>query len=120
MTEQVERADVAVLVAEAFEAGRTHPAPGLQETADVWFDTGREPMVVWSDDGRVFWLADPGNPEAHLRLWQQPSPPADPSHLGRVLAEGLAACDFPPTGDGAAPGHVRAALRAAGVVVPDG
>jgi hypothetical protein len=32
-----------------------------------------------------------------------------------VLAEGLAACDFPPNGDGASAGHVSAALRAHGL-----
>jgi hypothetical protein len=96
-------------------AGRCIPAPGLQDTADAWFDTGREPVVAWSASGGTFWLADPGDPATHLHLWDAQPPAPDPERLARVLAEGLAACDFPPTGDGAAVGHVRAALRAAGL-----
>jgi hypothetical protein len=37
------------------------------------------------------------------------------SGVARVLAEGLAACDFPPNGDGASAHHVSAALRAHGL-----
>jgi hypothetical protein len=38
-----------------------------------------------------------------------------PEQLARALAEGLAACDFPPTGDGASREHVVKALRVAGI-----
>ncbi len=96
------------------------PAPGLRETADIWFDTGRDPVVTWDDEGRCFELRDPGGPDAHrLLLLRVSRPSEDPAHLARVLAEGLAACDFPPTEDGASRSHVLAALRAAGLD-PDG
>lgn len=91
------------------------PAPGLRETADIWFDTGCDPVVAWQDGGRHFDLVDPHDPANRLRLLTVAAPPTDPANVARILAEGLAACDFPPTGDGADPGHVARALRAAGL-----
>jgi hypothetical protein len=99
----------------ASQPPRRTPAPGLRETADIWFDTGRDPVVEWDAAGRRFDLVDPDDPGERLALLRAPVPVADPERLARILAEGLAACDFPPTGDGAHPGHVAAALRAAGI-----
>lgn len=90
-------------------------APGLRETADIWFDTGRDPVVAWDERGRTFDLVDPGDPQLRLGLLRLPAPVDDPARVARVLAEGLAACDFPPTAERADPGHVAAALRAAGL-----
>jgi hypothetical protein len=94
---------------------RRVPAPALRETADIWFDTGRDPVVAWDDEGRRFDLVDPVRDGDRLSLYLAPVAPADPGRIARVLADGLAACDFPPTGDGADPGHVASALRAAGI-----
>ena len=90
------------------------PAPGLRETADIWFDTGTDPEVVWDAAGVRFWLADPGG-AGELDLLEVPGGAQDPTQVARVLAEGLAACDFPPTAESASPRHVAAALRAAGL-----
>ena len=91
------------------------PAPGLRETADIWFDTGRDPVVAWDAAGLRYTLMDPLQPENRLQLLTAGSSPEDPALIARVLADALAACDFPPTGDGADPGHVARALRAAGI-----
>lgn len=91
------------------------PAPHLRETADIWFDTGRDPVVAWDEDGRRFELVDPQAPTHRLRLLVARGPTSDPAAVARVLAEGLAACDFPPTSDGADPEHVTRALRAGGI-----
>jgi hypothetical protein len=91
------------------------PAPGLRETADIWFDTGRDPVVGWDVECRTFVLRDPGDPANELVLFTAGQPVSQPERLARVLAEGLAACDFPPTGDGASRSHVERALRAAGL-----
>ncbi len=90
------------------------PAPELRETADIWFDTGADPEVVWDREGVRFRLADPDG-GGELTLLEVPGGARDPERVARVLAEGLAACDFPPTGDGASPRHVVATLRAAGL-----
>jgi hypothetical protein len=89
-------------------------APQLRETADIWFDTGRDPEIVWDGEGRRFDLVEPVTGE-RLSLHLAPRAVADPEALARALAEGLAACDFPPTGDGASAEHVAKALRAAGI-----
>jgi hypothetical protein len=93
---------------------RRLPAPQLRETADIWFDTGRDPELVWDREGRRFDLVDPVTDE-RLSLYVAPRAVADPAALAGALAEGLAACDFPPTGDGASATHVARALRAAGI-----
>lgn len=91
------------------------PAPALAETARIWFDVETEPAVVVAD-GRTFLLVeDGGRGPGRLHLWTTPGPVEDPLRVARVLAEGLAACDFPPDGDGASPSHVSAALRAHGL-----
>lgn len=100
------------------EPSRQVPAPALRETADIWFDRGADPAVVWDHEGRRFWLQDGADPDDRLALVTYPAPVADPRRVAQVLAEGLAACDFPPTGGGASPGHVAAALRAAGLPPP--
>jgi hypothetical protein len=91
------------------------PAPGLRETADIWFDTGRDPVVVWDAPARRFELIDPQDHAQRLTLYEANAPVTDPERLARVLAEGLAACDFPPTEDRASRSHVARALRAAGL-----
>jgi hypothetical protein len=97
------------------EPDRRVAAPALRETADIWFDTGRDPVVVWDADGRRFELVDAEDAAQRLTLFVADAPVTEPARLARVLAEGLAACDFPPTGDGASPSHVARALRAAGL-----
>lgn len=91
------------------------PAPGLRETADIWFDAGRDPVVTWDASGRRFHLVDPGDTDARLLLFEAHRRSTDPARLARTLAAGLAACDFPPTADRASPEHVARALRAAGI-----
>jgi hypothetical protein len=95
--------------------GRRVAAPRLRETADIWFDTGRDPVVAWDASGRRFELADPSPDGGRLHLYVAPTPPSDPARIALALADGLAACDFPPTANGASPGHVAGALRAAGI-----
>ncbi len=89
------------------------PAPGLREVAEVWWDIDADPLVRWRGGGTTFVLTDPDG-ERELRLAAFAVPVSDPAAMAAVLAEGLAACDFPPTGDGAAVGRVAATLRAAG------
>jgi hypothetical protein len=60
-------------------------------------------------------LIDGADQRERLLLFISPSPVGDPAAIARALAEGLAACDFPPTGGGASTRHVVAALRAAGI-----
>lgn len=90
---------------------REVPAPGLREVAAVWWDRDEDPVVRWDRAGRRFVLTVPGGDEL---LLARVAGTADPVGLATTLAGGLAACDFPPTGDGAAPGRVRATLAAAG------
>ena len=99
---------------------RSIPAPALRETADIWFDTGRDPVIVWDADARSFRLQDPRDTTCSLHLVTYPTGVRAPAELAAALAAGLAACDFPPTGDGAAPGHVASALRAYGIAPPPG
>ena len=99
-------------------SARRVPAPHLRETADIWFDTGRDPEVVWDAAGVRFHLQDPVDATCSLHLVTYPDGAAHPRRVATVLAEGLAACDFPPTAEGASPGHVAAALRAAGLPPP--
>jgi hypothetical protein len=98
-------------------------APGLGETARIWFDSDLVPEVHWDAAGTHFELvegiAGTGAPEATSRaritLLRVEAPVARPRRIAQVLAEGLAACDFPPTADGASRHLVDAALRAAGL-----
>lgn len=101
--------------AEPATENRRVAAPQLRETADIWFDTGRDPEIRWDAAGRRFELVDPGDGHEALLLFVAPRSVADPAHVARNLAEGLAACDFPPTGSGADADHVARALRAAGI-----
>lgn len=95
------------------------PAPELREVAEIWWDVDVEPVVTWDAAGTEFVLVDPTDAERHrLALLELTEPAADARGLASVLAEGLAACDFPPTGDRASPGRVRATLRAAGLPEP--
>lgn len=94
---------------------RRAPAPGLREVAETRWDVDRDPVVAWSDDGRVFWLADPEEPTHRVELFRAASSTEEPSVVAAALAETVAACDFPPTDDRASQPRVRAALRAAGL-----
>lgn len=96
-------------------ATRQVPAPELEEVARTWWDADVVPVVTWDREGRAFDLVHPAAPQDRLELLRLPAPAADPGAVARVLAEGLAACDFPPTGEAAAPGRVRATLEAAGI-----
>ena len=97
------------------EGALTIPAPELAETARIWFDSDAQPAVV-CEDGRTFALVeDGGRGPGRLRLLAQTSTVREPERVARVLAEGLAACDFPPNSDGASEQHVSAALRAHGL-----
>ena len=98
---------------------RAVPAPELREVAQTWWDVDVDPLVTWDAVGLHFTLVDPTDASRRLRLLELAEPVEDPRGLAVVLAEGLAACDFPPTDDAASPGRVRATLRAARVeVVP--
>jgi hypothetical protein len=99
---------------------RVVPAPGLRETAEIWWDSAADPAVTWDAAGREFRLVDGADAANALLLLRAPAPAAEPERIARVLADGLAACDFPPTGDGASPARVAATLRVAGVVLPVG
>lgn len=94
---------------------RSVPAPQLRETADIWFDSGHDPTIDWDLEARRFELVDGADPHQRLGLLTLEQPAGDAARVARVLADGLAACDFPPTGDAATPHHVAAALRVAGL-----
>ncbi len=96
-------------------AARSVPAPGLRETAEIWWDATVDPIVTWDGEGRRFWLVHPSDPAQRLALLVRDEPVAEPRSVARALAEGLAACDFPPTAEGVPPGRADATLRAAGV-----
>jgi hypothetical protein len=98
-------------------AARHVPAPALVEVAQIWWDRDVVPVVAWDDDGTAYELVDPEEPAHRLALLIVQERPDDPRALAACLAEGLASCDFPPTGERASPGRVRATLRAAGVDV---
>jgi len=98
------------------EGGGSVAAPGLAETASIWFDSEEEPAVRWDAAGQHFTLVEAGGRgPGVLGLLARASPVRDPEHVARVLADGLTACDFPPNGDGASPHHVAAAMRAYGL-----
>lgn len=90
------------------------PAPGLAEVAGIWWDVQVTPVVRWRDGGATYVLADPAVADRELLLARLPGPVDDPAELARVLADGLAACDFPPTEDRASVPRVAATLAAAG------
>lgn len=96
---------------------RQVPAPQLRETADIWWDSGVDPVVGWDATGRRWWLVDGADASQRLRLLELPAPVAEPRRVAEALADGLAACDFPPTADGVTPDRARATLRAAGLQV---
>jgi hypothetical protein len=100
-------------------AGGEVPAPELLETAQIWWDSEVDPAVAWDGAGCEFRLVDGADGERSLLLLRVDEPVGDPRAVARVLAEGLAACDFPPTGEGASPQRVAATLRVAGVRLPD-
>lgn len=93
---------------------RRVPAPELREVVGIRWDVDEEPVVRWDEAGRRFWLEADGVDD-RIVLAEFDASTADPRGLAIALAEGLAACDFPPTSDAAAPGRVRATLRAAGL-----
>jgi len=111
----IDAADAAS-TADAADAARSIPAPGLGETASIWFDSDAEPAVTWDATAQRFSLVeDGGRGPGVLTLLERRAPVGDPARVAQVLAEGLAACDFPPNGDGASAHHVEAALRAYGM-----
>ncbi len=90
----------------------------MLEVAQTWWDVDRVPVVTWITDGTVYDLVDPGDPARRLRLLRLASPPHEPARrVAEVLASGLAACDFPPTGEQASPNRVAATLKAARLTV---
>ena len=94
---------------------RTVEAPELREVATIWWDVERDPIVCWDPAGRCFELVDPVDAaDNRLVLARFPDGVADPAAIAQVLADGLAACDFPPTGSAASPQQVARALAAAG------
>lgn len=100
------------------DPGASVPAPELLEVAQTWWDVDRVPIVTWSADGTVYDLVDPGEPDRRLRLLRLASSPHEPPRrVAEVLADGLAACDFPPTGEEASPNRVAATLKAARLAV---
>lgn len=100
------------------QADRTVAAPELAEVAQIWWDVDRAPEVHWDEDATAFDLVDPEDHGRRLVLLRLIGPPADARLVADVLAEGLAACDFPPTGVRASPARVEATLRAAGLDLP--
>lgn len=90
-------------------------APGLREVAETWWDVDRDPAVAYDDDRRRFMLIDPEDPGHELELARFATPVDDPDAVAAALAEGLAACDFPPTEDRASVPRVTATLRVAGI-----
>jgi hypothetical protein len=94
-----------------------HPAPELAEVARIWWDVDHDPVVAWDEAGRCFDLVDPREPSSRLRLATLASPAPDPGRIAAVLADALAACDFPPTGDGVPPDRAARTLRAHGIDV---
>ncbi|CAN5277760.1 hypothetical protein BH23ACT9_BH23ACT9_36070 [soil metagenome] len=98
---------------------RSIPAPQLRETADIWWDSGWDPIIRWDASGRRYWLLD-GAPAAsagnRLVLLVTPGdPPAEPRRIAVALRDGLAACDFPPNDPGVPEHRAAATLRAAGI-----
>lgn len=97
---------------------RQLPAPQLRETADIWWDSGFDPVITWDASGRRYRLRDgapaPAEPALTLLVVDRGPTPRDPVAIATALAEGLAACDFPPTDTTVPPQRARATLRAAG------
>lgn len=85
--------------------------------AQNWWDVDEVPLVTWDADGTTFELVDPTDGTRRLHLLRLNEPAPDPEALAVTLADGLAACDFPPTGRRASPSRVRGTLRAARVDV---
>jgi hypothetical protein len=90
-------------------------APELLEVAQTWWDVERVPRVVWDAEATVFELVDPEDVTLRLTLARFATSVTDPVRVATALSEGLAACDFPPTGDGLAPGRAALTLRTAGI-----
>jgi hypothetical protein len=94
---------------------RSVEAPELREVATIWWDVERDPVVCWDAAGERFELVDPLAPNDHRLVLARFAGGVDaPAHVAQVLADGLAACDFPPTESGASPHQVARALAAAG------
>lgn len=94
---------------------RSVPAPELREVAQIWWDVDIDPVVVWDGEGLAYDLTAADDDAGRLALLRLTEPAASPRRVAEALAEGLASCDFPPTGEQASPGRVRATLRAAGL-----
>ncbi len=94
---------------------RSVPAPELREVAQIWWDLDADPAVVWDPEGLAYDLTAPGDDARRLALLRLAEAPSEPRRVAEALARGLASCDFPPTGEQASPGRVRATLRVAGL-----
>lgn len=92
-------------------------APELRETADIWWDSGTDPVIRWDAMGRRFWLVDGADSSHRLVLLALERTPGDAVVVATALRQGLAACDFPPTGGGVGAERAAATLRAAGVQI---
>ncbi len=97
-------------------ADRQIPAPELRETADIWWDSGVDPVIRWDASGRRFWLLDgAGDPQRLLLAVLDGDQVPDAAVVAAALRDGLAACDFPPTEPGVPAHRAVATLRAAGL-----
>lgn len=94
---------------------RRIPAPALRETADIWWDSGTDPVIAWDAAGKRWWLADGADHSARLVLLESAAAVPEPRRVAEAFRDGLAACDFPPTADGVTPSRAVATLRAAGL-----
>ncbi len=91
-------------------------APELRETADIWWDSGVDPVVCWDASGSRFWLVDGAGDPQRLTLCVLPHTAGhDPVTIATALRDGLAACDFPPTDPGVPPERAYMTLRVAGI-----
>ncbi len=103
---------------DAADATASVPAPGLAEVAAIWWDRDEVPVIGWSSDSGVFrfvLVGSAGETISLLQLGVRMLGDVAPSHVAAVLADGLAACDFPPTEHVASAGRVAATLRVAGL-----
>jgi hypothetical protein len=94
---------------------RSVPAPALAEVSRTWWDVDHDPVVSWDESATRFDLVDPDDGSARLRLVRLATSAPDPARAAARLAEGLAACDFPPTGDGVPADSAAEVARAAGL-----
>lgn len=93
---------------------RSLEAPALDEVARAWWDRDVIPVIAWNARGDRYELCDPEGAD-RIPLVRLTEPSTNPRRLAAALAEGLAACDFPPTQSGPSASRVQLTLRAAGL-----